>query len=100
VVSTPVGCAGLGLRNGADVAICADWAAFGAAICELLASPTLRRALGAEGRRTVEHRYSWTAIAEQAYASYLAMVPLPHPLPDLPPIAVGSMDAVAARARG
>ena len=78
VVSTPVGCAGLSLRDGADALIRPDSATFADAVCDLLASPRRRRALGAEARLTAEHLFSWTAIAEQAYASYLALAPLHH----------------------
>ena len=77
VVSTPVGCAGLGLRDGEDIVIRGDWAAFADAVAELLASPARRRALAAEARRTAERIYGWEAIADKAYASYLALAP-PH----------------------
>jgi len=78
LVSTPVGCAGLGLRNGRDAIISADGGEFGDAVCELLASPDLRSAIAAEARLTVEKRFSWTAIAAQAYASYLELAPSHH----------------------
>jgi glycosyltransferase involved in cell wall biosynthesis len=77
LVSTPVGCAGLGLRDGEDVLIRADPAAFADAVCDLLASPARRRALAAEARRTVERSFDWKAIAQRACASYRAIAP-PH----------------------
>lgn len=77
LVSTPVGCAGLGLRHREDALIAAGWPNFADAVAELLASPGLRRAIGLEARRTAQDRFSWSAIAEQAYASYLDLVP-PH----------------------
>ena len=77
VVSTPVGCAGLGLRHGEDALIASAWPDFAAAVCELLASPGLRRAIAREARRTAEDGFSWSAIAGQAYASYRDLIP-PH----------------------
>ncbi len=69
IVSTPVGCAGLHLRDGYDIAIRNDWAAFSETLCELLhGSP-----LGARARRTVENHFSWAAIADRAYESYIAV---------------------------
>ncbi len=73
VVTTPTGCAGLGLRDRFEVAIAAEWVRFAAALCELLCDPGLRSRLGAEARRTVEARFGWEAIAESAYASYLTL---------------------------
>ncbi len=74
VVTTPAGCAGLDLRDGSDAVIRADWDGFAAAVCEALAGPALRRALGAHARATAEGRFSWRAIAEAAYASYDAVL--------------------------
>ena len=74
VVSTPAGCAGLGLRDGEDILIRQDWNVFAAAVCDLLASPARRSSLTAEARRTAERLYSWNAIARQAYASYVALL--------------------------
>jgi glycosyltransferase involved in cell wall biosynthesis len=73
VVATPIGCAGLGLEDGRDALIRATPADFAAAICELLADPERRKCIAHEARRTVEQRFSWTAIAEQAWASYLEL---------------------------
>ena len=70
VVTTPVGCQGLGLVDGRDAAIRKDWAGFAAVVCELLAQPERRAEIAAEARRTVERRFSWEVIADQAYASY------------------------------
>jgi glycosyltransferase involved in cell wall biosynthesis len=70
VVSTPVGCAGLGLEDGSDALIRADWPAFAEAICDLLATPELRDRLARRARRTAEERFSWIAIAGPAYESY------------------------------
>ena len=71
VVSTPVGCAGLGLVDGQDALIRKESPEFADAIIELLADPRRRQAIAAAARRTVEQRFSWRAIADEAYASYL-----------------------------
>ncbi|HEY2014244.1 MAG TPA: glycosyltransferase family 4 protein [Bryobacteraceae bacterium] len=70
VVTTPIGCAGLGLQDGFDARIEGDWKAFADSVVELLADAALRRRISAQARRTVEGRFSWTAIAESAWQSY------------------------------
>jgi Glycosyltransferase len=75
VVSTPPGCAGLGLVDGHDALIRATPEDFGVAICDLLSDPARRNAIAAEGRRTVERRFSWDAIADRAYQSYCQLQP-------------------------
>ena len=74
VVSTPIGCAGLGLVDGYDALIRAASADLAAAICELLADPLRRDAIAREARRTVERRFSWEAIAERAFESYRGLL--------------------------
>jgi glycosyltransferase involved in cell wall biosynthesis len=77
IVSTPVGCAGLGLDDEYHLAIrpaiCNDWGEFSDAICALLSAPWSRSSMGARARRTVENHFSWAAIAERAYESYQAV---------------------------
>ena len=73
VVTTPIGCAGLGLRNRQDACIEGDWEAFANSVCDLLWNAELRSAIGTQARRTAEERFSWTAIAEDAYESYVAL---------------------------
>jgi glycosyltransferase involved in cell wall biosynthesis len=75
VVSTPVGCAGLGLVDGHDALIRSTPEEFAAAICDLLSDSARRNAIATAARRTVEQRFSWDAIAERAYASYLQLLP-------------------------
>jgi glycosyltransferase involved in cell wall biosynthesis len=70
VVSTPVGCAGLGLQDDYDALIRADWPSFADAVCELLDSAERCQALAVRARRTAEDRFSWTAIADAACESY------------------------------
>jgi glycosyltransferase involved in cell wall biosynthesis len=70
VVTTPAGCAGLGLAHGHDALIHADWREFGGAVSALLSDAALRRRLGHHARSTAERRFSWTAIADRAYDCY------------------------------
>jgi glycosyltransferase involved in cell wall biosynthesis len=70
VVSTPVGCVGLGLEDGHDAIIRENASEFGAAIIELLSDSDRRARIAANARRTVEERFSWDAIAAAAYESY------------------------------
>jgi glycosyltransferase involved in cell wall biosynthesis len=73
VVTTPVGCAGLGLEDGASIFIREDWEQFAGAVCETLLNAPLRSRMGASARRTMEARFSWASIAERAYWSYRAL---------------------------
>ena len=77
IVSTPIGCAGLDLQDGYDIAIRKDWGEFSDAVNALLSAPALRRDLGARARWTAENHFSWTAIADRAYESYLAVAGKP-----------------------
>ena len=74
VVSTPIGCAGLGLQDGYDVVIRKDSEHLAAAICDLLADPKAREAIATNARQTAEQRFSWNAIAAQALASYREVI--------------------------
>lgn len=74
IVSTPSGCAGLGLRDGHDVFVREDGREFARAICRLLSDKGLRRQLGGNARRTAEERFGWDAIAQRAFESYLALL--------------------------
>ncbi len=70
IVSTPVGCAGLGLHDGEELFI-REPEDFACAISALLESLDLRANLGTCARHTAEQRFSWKAIAGRAYRSYL-----------------------------
>jgi glycosyltransferase involved in cell wall biosynthesis len=70
IVSTPVGCAGLDLQNGYEVAIRRDWGEFSDTVCALLSDPAFRAALGSRARWTAETYFSWKSTAECAYESY------------------------------
>ncbi len=73
IVSTPEGCAGLGLEPGREVLVVSNWEEFAAATCRLLCEPALRNRLGHEARRTAELRFSWEAIAASAFESYQSL---------------------------
>ncbi len=77
IVSTPVGCAGLNLRDGYDVAIRRDWGEFSDTLCALLSDKSLRSSLGDRARWTVEANFGWSAIAKRAYESYLSVAAKP-----------------------
>jgi glycosyltransferase involved in cell wall biosynthesis len=62
VLSTTVGAEGLDLENGRHLRLADGPAAFAAAIVELLEDAPTRAALGREGRRLVETRYSWSSV--------------------------------------
>jgi glycosyltransferase involved in cell wall biosynthesis len=70
-----VGCAGLGLVDGHDALIRSTAEEFAAAICDLLGDRVRRNNIAAEARCTVERRFSWEAITEHAYSSYLQLQP-------------------------
>jgi polysaccharide biosynthesis protein PslH len=73
VVTTPVGCEGLGLKDKEDALIREDWEQFAPAVCETLLNPPMRSCVGARARGTVEARFSWVSIAGSAYSSYQAL---------------------------
>jgi glycosyltransferase involved in cell wall biosynthesis len=77
VVTTPVGCAGLGLRDRHDAFIEAGWEGFAESVNLLLSDPALRSRVAAEARRTAESRFSWTAIAAGAMESYGSLLSAP-----------------------
>ena len=72
VVATSAGCAGLGLRDGCGVAIRDDWKAFADTIVDLFPKAKLRSEMGSRARLVAES-FSWVAIAERAYESYLTV---------------------------
>jgi glycosyltransferase involved in cell wall biosynthesis len=71
IVSTPAGCGGLGLRDGHEALVREDWASFAGALCEVLGDRSLRGRIGREARLTAERRFSWSAIQDAAYRSYM-----------------------------
>ena len=79
VVSTAVGCQGLGFENGREL-IVADLPAAGAptefadAVVTLLRDKNLRARISHEARSTVERRFAWEPIALDAFDSYMALL--------------------------
>jgi glycosyltransferase involved in cell wall biosynthesis len=63
VVSTSLGCEGLGACHGRNLLIADDASTFAEAIVKLLEDPVARRALGEAGRQTVAAHYDWDVIA-------------------------------------
>jgi glycosyltransferase involved in cell wall biosynthesis len=64
VVSTSIGAEGLDVRDGRDILIADDPAAFAEAVRAVLSDASLRDRLGANGRALVEARYRWDATIE------------------------------------
>jgi glycosyltransferase involved in cell wall biosynthesis len=83
IVSTPAGCAGLGLTHRQEALIFADWQEFAAAVGELLGNAGLRVALGESARRCAVERFSWDSIADAAYDSYLELTGRSGPRHDI-----------------
>jgi glycosyltransferase involved in cell wall biosynthesis len=73
IVTTPVGCAGLGLMDEYHAVIRQDWGEFADAVLDLLTAADLRSGLGVRARRLAEASFSWKAIADRAYLSYLTV---------------------------
>jgi glycosyltransferase involved in cell wall biosynthesis len=65
VVSTPLGCEGLGLVHERDVVVGDGPAELAAAVDRLLADDELCLRLSREGRKTVEERYDWRRLGEE-----------------------------------
>lgn len=62
IVSTALGCEGVGLRDGEEGLLGDTPAAFAACVLRLLGDAGLRRALGERARRFVSSRYDWRVI--------------------------------------
>lgn len=101
VVSTPSGCAGLGLRHGCEIWIADGAAAFAAGVEDLLEHPEERKRLAEAALEVARRRYDWRAIAagQRALWRELAGSPLairPGRASDL--AAVGALQAQAPEA--
>jgi glycosyltransferase involved in cell wall biosynthesis len=62
IVSTSIGAEGTLFRDGSNLIIADDAAAFAGAIVRLLGEPALAHQLGAAGRHTIETDYDWQRI--------------------------------------
>ncbi len=65
VVSTPSGCAGLGLLHGHSVWVAETPQAFAAGIATLIADPERRRHLAQSARAHALRNFDWAAIGEK-----------------------------------
>ena len=65
VVSTPSGCAGLGLLHGHSVWIGETPQAFAAGIATLIADPERRRQIAQAARAHAQRNFDWAAIGEK-----------------------------------
>ena len=71
VLSTAVGCEGLGLRHEHDVVIADDPRGFAEWIDRLLSDDELCSSLARNGRQTVEQRFDWSAIGDRLQEALL-----------------------------
>lgn len=70
MVSTSVGCEGIGITPGTHLLIADAPEAFADTVNGLLADAARRRALGAAARALVEREYAWPAIGETLMGAY------------------------------
>lgn len=84
VVTTTVGCEGIGLHNEAEALIADDPQAFADACSNLLEAPNMARAMGERGRAFVAERYAWPpAIAQfRAFLDRIAVLTRRAPAAD------------------
>jgi glycosyltransferase involved in cell wall biosynthesis len=74
VVSTSVGCEGLGASDGHNILIRDQPAGFAAAVLQLIEDPGLRAHLAVNGRRNVDERYSWDAVGQRLRDCYWSLL--------------------------
>lgn len=77
VVSTPSGCAGLGLTHGESVWTAADAAAFAEGIRVLLHNPARRRAIAKAARAHAERHFSWRQLGQRQRELWRRFAPPP-----------------------
>lgn len=70
VVSTSIGCEGLGARDGWNILVRDDPVSFTAAVREVLADAALRQRIGVNARAVVEARFSWLGIGVAMLEAY------------------------------
>jgi glycosyltransferase involved in cell wall biosynthesis len=74
VISTSVGCEGLGLVHGEHILISDDPKEFADNVIKLARDKQLRRKLGENGRLLVQDKYDWKAIAEKLDGVYRRLI--------------------------
>lgn len=72
VVTKEVGLSSIVAASGAGLAIAGDPAEFSQALNFMIRNPDKARAMGEAGRRTVEERFGWPAVAGQVVSLYRA----------------------------
>jgi glycosyltransferase involved in cell wall biosynthesis len=70
VLSTPLGCEGLGARSGEDLLVAERPEELAAAALELLDDADTRRRLGRRGRHRVETEFAWPRVARRLLDLY------------------------------
>jgi polysaccharide biosynthesis protein PslH len=70
IVSTSLGCEGVGVRAGEHLAVADTADAFAAAVTTLFEHPPLAQAMGAAGRTLAESEYSWDLAGSKLDALY------------------------------
>jgi glycosyltransferase involved in cell wall biosynthesis len=63
VVSTTVGCEGIGAADGEEIVVADSPRDFAAAVAALLAAPARRTAIAGRARRLASERYRWESVA-------------------------------------
>ena len=74
IVSTSVGAEGLSVLDGQQIKIADSPRDFSAAVLELMASPEMRRKLGANGRTLVEQKYGWDESANKLESAWFKAI--------------------------
>ena len=74
IVSTSVGAEGLDLKDGEEIFIADEPAAFADAVTRLLTDTSLRRRVGENGRARVEQDYDWRSIGEKLHLLYESII--------------------------
>ena len=77
VVSTPSGCAGLGLEHGVSVWVAETPAGFAEGIATLLADPALRLRMASQARRVAEEHFDWKRLGELQRGILARIAPSP-----------------------
>jgi len=70
IVSTSIGCEGIGLTHGEDILIADTAEEFAAQTLRLLGDAPLRQRLTVNARELVEERFSWKTIGEKLLSAY------------------------------
>ena len=70
IVATPIGAEGIEVRDGENILIAGDAAAFAAAVLRLLTDPQLNARLRSAGRAWVEEKYAWQVAYRQVDEVY------------------------------